>query len=592
MFGGIPLRTWPTRKDSAERVKKLTKLFNGKKHEYLNGIEYDDDVFQFINTEEGRARPMGTSGINNQEYVYDYFLKDHLGNIRVILSSEVTRERYFATMENQNASVEEQTFENIPETRDDLPFGYPVDSTYSPNQKVSVLNKVDNKTIGHAKVLEVKQGMKLDFDTKYFFTGNSFVLGSTTPINDILSQLANVFILSPASSIAGDELAKKQQWAQQTFINNSDVSTFLSSSLSNSDPDFLNKPKAFLVWIFFDKSFKFIPEASGVKQVFNADQLGELAVLEQDIPENGYFYIYVSNESEKEVNFDNLRISQTSGSFVEENHYYPFGMLIEDLSTDVSKGQKYKYNGKELQTDLNYNVEDYCARQYDPVIARWMHMDPLAEKYRRWSPYNYAVDNPVRFIDPDGRQIVPVAYNKDKSISTFLKATYNQFGDKVGYQIQMAMGGQSSQKDFNKALKSIDKPQREMATKLFNIAGDKDKTVFIDVIKPTAVTMNQDGITIDRNATGNVREKVPNTQQHYPTGYENSTMPTPFDASPIDASSITPGTQGSYSVSEPDKSRGLVITTSESKDLSPQQETDMINSVIKANDDITPTQPK
>ena len=146
-------------------------------------------------------------------------------------------------------------------------------------------------------------------------------------------------------------------------------------------------------------------EASGVKQVFNADQLGELAVLDQDMPENGYFYIYVSNESEKEVNFDNLRISQTSGSFVEENHYYPFGMLIEDLSTDVSKGQKYKYNGKELQTDLNYNVEDYGARHYDPVIARWMHVDPLAEKYRRWSPYNYALDNPVRFIDPDGMQV-------------------------------------------------------------------------------------------------------------------------------------------------------------------------------------------
>ena len=126
------------------------------------------------------------------------------------------------------------------------------------------------------------------------------------------------------------------------------------------------------------------------------------------MPENGYFYIYVSNESEKEVNFDNLRISQTSGSFVEENHYYPFGMLIEDLSTDIAKGQKYKYNGKELQTDLNYNVEDYGARHYDPVIARWMHVDPFAEKYRRWSPYNYAVDNPVRYIDPDGNGFLDV----------------------------------------------------------------------------------------------------------------------------------------------------------------------------------------
>lgn len=102
---------------------------------------------------------------------------------------------------------------------------------------------------------------------------------------------------------------------------------------------------------------------------------------------------------------NNREVVDASGAVTQVTNYYPFGAPYADAS--ASKGsdvQPYKYNGKELDRMHGLNTYDYGARQHDPILARWDRIDPLCEKYYNVSPYNYCLNNPVKFIDPDGKE--------------------------------------------------------------------------------------------------------------------------------------------------------------------------------------------
>lgn len=83
---------------------------------------------------------------------------------------------------------------------------------------------------------------------------------------------------------------------------------------------------------------------------------------------------------------------------------------------------KYLYQGKERQPELGW--DDFGWRMYDPALGRWNAIDPLANEYDMVSPYAFALNNPIRYIDPDGRQIEGVTKDDAKKVHEDLNTMF------------------------------------------------------------------------------------------------------------------------------------------------------------------------
>ena len=93
-------------------------------------------------------------------------------------------------------------------------------------------------------------------------------------------------------------------------------------------------------------------------------------------------------------------MTDNAGELHQHLEYLPFGEVFVEHDNDNTYQTPYLFNGKELdeETGLYY----YGARYYDPVMSNWLSVDPLAEKFPEWSPYNYTLNNPIIYTDPDG----------------------------------------------------------------------------------------------------------------------------------------------------------------------------------------------
>ena len=194
---------------------------------------------------------------------------------------------------------------------------------------------------------------------------------------------------------------------------NGNMVNHLDKGISNIAYNYMNLPSSITASIG-NTDYVYRADGSKVKKVFGGkttDYLDgfqyENGVLQfvptsegyYDLTKNKYIYNYTDH-------LGNIRLSYTKGAsggaeIIEENNYYPFGLKHQGYNSTslANSAYQYKYNGKELQETGMY---DYGARMYMPELGRWVIVDPKSEFGRRWSPYTYAFDNPIRFIDPDG----------------------------------------------------------------------------------------------------------------------------------------------------------------------------------------------
>lgn len=106
-----------------------------------------------------------------------------------------------------------------------------------------------------------------------------------------------------------------------------------------------------------------------------------------------------------EVYFDDFKVEHIKSPVISSQDFYPFGLAHSSYQRENSLANQYQYNGKEQQDELNLGWLDYGARMYSSDIGRFTTADRYSEKYRPISIYQYAANNPLRFVDINGDSI-------------------------------------------------------------------------------------------------------------------------------------------------------------------------------------------
>ncbi len=322
---------------------------------------------------------------------YQYHLKDHLDNVRMTFTTLPDIQTEKATLESE-VRVEERgeflRYDNARRVLSSL-----LDHT---NGKIAGwsqrLNGTTNEKYGLARSVAVMPG-----DTVRIEVYGKYIDPDPANRTKALTSLLNLINLGTTSVVRdGSSYA-------------SSGSSFLFGDLIQHDES--PGPKAYLNWLIFDGRDSLIDygysRMSSFAREYGQDAGHErLSSPDLLIREPGHVYTWYSNEEMNalEVYFDDFTVTHVKGPVIQQQDYYPFGLTFNSFSRENSASQEFKYNGKEEQDELGLNWLDFGRRMYDPLLGRFLGVDPLADKYNWLTTYNYAENSPIANIDLWGLQ--------------------------------------------------------------------------------------------------------------------------------------------------------------------------------------------
>jgi RHS repeat-associated protein len=377
--------------------KKLSQTVQENQDKPANTRDYIGELVLLNGNLDYMIHEEGRVANESDVYHYDFYIKDHLGNVRQVLRQPKT-ETKLATMESQHVLKEQEDFSGLTASRQTDP-----EQNVTPGgDKVAWLNAARGRVLGPSSRQEVFTGDRLNLSVygKY----EEQPLQKTNPAG---------FVNRGGKSKILNDLNELSKSTQQAGAANP-ITILNMIGIVATDLQQKQSPEAYLLYALYDSEGNRYEIG---KQPLSRKAANQHEVLEEKlyISQDGYMETVLVNETAEDVWFDDFSISRTSSIVIQETHYDPWGLELTGLGYQNGgvKENKYLYNGKELIEDNGLEYYDYGARMYDPVIGRWTSPDPMASE-REWvSPYNFVQNNPLLRVDPDG-MIDDIYYSNGK----------------------------------------------------------------------------------------------------------------------------------------------------------------------------------